>query len=158
MKTNKKAVSEMVAYVLLIVIVMAIGSLVYAWVVFQMPKDSAKCPDDLSLIIKDYNCSAKVLDLEVQNKGLFDIFGYYIRAANQSDRGRIIMLGEIGIIGEPGRIKFNPKLSSGESIVNRFDYKKYGNLTSIEIEPYLLKDKQIVMCKEGLLIRNLNCN
>jgi len=153
---DARGVSEMVAYVLLIVIVLAVGAMVYSWIIFNLPKDTKSCPDDLSLIIKDYTCNNSVLNLVVQNKGLFDISGFYIRANNESARLRTIMLKEVGSRDEDGRVKFLSKLESGKEYKSLFEYS--GNITSLEVEPFIISDKKIVLCDKSIATQDLSCS
>jgi len=157
-KMNKKAVSVMLSYVLLIVIVISLGALVYKYVLSNLPQDTEACPNDLSVIIRDYNCTAGILELDVQNKGLFDVDGYYIRASNETGRENIIMLNKIGGIGEKGRVKWLDKLGPGEENKDFFQYSEYGNLTSLEIEPFIIKDKKLVLCPESLVKQDIGCS
>src|SRR3989338_8510283 len=56
-KENKKAVSEVVSYVLLIVVAISLSIIVYAWIKIQLPKEIIECPEGVSVIIKDYQCN-----------------------------------------------------------------------------------------------------
>ncbi len=143
---DKKAVSLMMSYVLLIVIVLALGALTFSWIKTKIPTEEEKCPADLSLIIWDYNCSSQVLELTVQNKGLFDIDGYYIRGESNE---RIVELEATDNPGQEGRVRFlNGKLESGEKSVQFFDYSKYGNLSKIEIQPFIIRNKKLILCSD----------
>jgi len=57
-KKNKKAVSLMLSYVLLIVIAISVAIGVYAWLKFvaEGTEGLEKCPADVSLIIQNYEC------------------------------------------------------------------------------------------------------
>jgi len=81
---NKKGVSVIVGYVLLVMIGISMSVLVYQWLKFQVePGDEIKCPDEVSLIIEEieYNCLQEGYDLiiDVKNKGFFTFNGYIIR-------------------------------------------------------------------------------
>jgi len=54
---NKRAVSPMIAYVLLIVIGISVAFLVYQWLKLQIPAQSEKCSEDVRIIIKSYECN-----------------------------------------------------------------------------------------------------
>ncbi|WP_300095934.1 hypothetical protein [Flavobacterium sp.] len=152
---NKKAISEMLAYVLLIVIALAIGGLVYSWTLLNIPKDNENCPEDVSLIIKNYACSDGYLQLNLLNKGLFDISGFYIRANNESGRARTIMLEDTES-KEAGRVVFSKDLEPGKEYQANFSYEKYGEIISVEIEPFVLGSK-IILCEESIISEEINC-
>ena len=84
---NKRAVSPMIAYVLLIVIGISVAFLVYQWLKLQIPAQSEKCSEDVRIIIKSYECNQanKKISLIFQNKGLFNIDGVYVRYSDKSD-------------------------------------------------------------------------
>src|SRR3989344_210535 len=72
-KENKKAVSEIVSYVLLIVVAISLSIIVYAWIKIQLPKEIIECPEGVSVIIKDYQCNEQnnIINITFQNKGFF---------------------------------------------------------------------------------------
>ena len=54
MKVNKRAVSMIVAYVILITIAIALSILVYNWLRFYVgPGEKVECPEGVSLIIQE---------------------------------------------------------------------------------------------------------
>ena len=85
-KENKKGVSVLVGYVLLVVFAIIIGAGVYAWLKTYVPNDSLNCPDGTSAFIKDarFDSINSILDLRVRNNGRFDVAGYFIHASNSS--------------------------------------------------------------------------
>ena len=72
---NKKAISIIIGYVLLVVIAISLSLLVYAWLKNYLPKDVEKCPDSVSLTISNYNCDIEEnkITLTLRNKGFFNI-------------------------------------------------------------------------------------
>ena len=86
---NKKGVSVMIGYVLLISIAVIMGGVMYVWMKSYVPSgDDLKCQEGTSLIIKDYSysCSTKELNLTLFNNGRFNLGGYYIYASNNSNQ------------------------------------------------------------------------
>lgn len=83
---NKKAVSIMIGYILLVTAAVVMGVIVYQWLKTYVPKEAIECPDDVSLFIKDYTCNnlTKELTLALQNNGKFSIAGYFIHVKNDS--------------------------------------------------------------------------
>jgi hypothetical protein len=82
---NKKAVSIMIGYVLLIVGAVVMGGVVYGWLQSYVPQETLECPDGISLFIKDVTCISEggkyKLNLSVSNNGRFDVDGYFIKSA-----------------------------------------------------------------------------
>lgn len=87
-KKNKKGVSEMIGYILLIGLAVVMGGAMYVWMKSYVPTDKVTCPDGVSVIIKNYSydCSLKTLNLTIANTGRFAIGGYYILASNDSSQ------------------------------------------------------------------------
>ena len=90
---NKKAVSLIVSYVLLISIGLAISGLVYGWLRFYVDiSEPEACPDGVSLMIMNHSYNQTLalggnvsLNLTIENRGRFDIDGLVIRVNNRSD-------------------------------------------------------------------------
>lgn len=158
---NKRGVSEIVAYVILMLIVLAIGSLVYSWTISNIPKDNEKCSEGLSLMIKEYNCSRDLLNVNIKNNGLFDVDGFYVKAGNDSTGRRIIELTEIR--GEKGKIIFKQegkktKLGPEQTANINFSYEGYNTITEIEIEPFIIGSKEPILCDGAIVSQKINCN
>jgi hypothetical protein len=86
---NKKGVSIMIGYVLLISIAVIMGGVMYVWMKSYVPSgEEIECQEGTSLIIKDYSysCSTKELNLTLFNNGRFNLGGYYIYASNNSNQ------------------------------------------------------------------------
>src|SRR3989344_7592099 len=83
---NKKGVSVVVGYVLLIVLAVAMGGIMYAWMKQYVPQEPIECPEGTSIAIVDYtyNSTTDTLSLNLSNNGRFDVAGYFIRSSNNS--------------------------------------------------------------------------
>src|SRR3989344_2794334 len=88
---NRRGVSEMISYVLLVVIAIALSVMVYAYLAVQVPKDRAECPPDTKLVVEQWSCSVKIFpganntiltDVILYNKGLRNVQAAYLRLGN----------------------------------------------------------------------------
>lgn len=133
---KKRGISEIVSYVLLIIIAMSIAVGVYAWLKSYVPSEEErqKCPEETALSITDYECmeiaGKKILSLKIENRGLFNVDGFYIRASNDSKKLptydlSTIDIPEIEVV--PGQY-FKPVIT-GTGLTANFTY---GNLSKIE--------------------------
>ncbi|MBU2562122.1 MAG: hypothetical protein KKF68_00475 [Nanoarchaeota archaeon] len=86
MKKNKKAVSIMIGYVLLITIAIIMSVVIYQWMRSYVPKDILTCPEEVSIYIKNLECSGTQLNLTLRNNGQFNIAGYFIHATKKPDQ------------------------------------------------------------------------
>lgn len=159
MKTkNKKALSEIVSYTLLIVVVLTIASLVYYFLKIHVPKEKDECPEELSLIIKDYTCSLTRISITLQNKGLFSINGSYIRGRCGKDAAPI---RELYTTPLP-----NTLLPGEEKIIGGIQYNTntigcYTNLNEIEVEPFIIKAgktaNEHILCENAVIKQTVVC-
>lgn len=81
---NKRGISPIVGYVLLITIGISLGAFVYSWMRSNIPRESLKCPDSVSITLESYtyDCNKNHFNFSIKNNGLFSVAGYIIRATN----------------------------------------------------------------------------
>jgi len=162
---NKKALSEIVSYVLFIVIAISLASGVYVWMQTLIPAEGElkECSDETSIIISDYNCNldSNQITLILQNKGKFTIDGFFIRASNDSNNIPALVLesndtfpGEIHLtnVGRYDFVNINDfhKLEPEKVVTTHFDYTKINKVEKIQIQPYVCNNRDsctaILMC------------
>lgn len=91
-KTNKKALSVMIGYILLITFGIVLSVIVYGYLKTYVPKDFLSCPEGVSIFIDEVNCSENGatggydINLTMQNNGKFNVAGYFIHATNNSNQ------------------------------------------------------------------------
>jgi len=85
---DRKAVSVIIGYVLLISLAVVMGGILYTWMRSYVPTEKLDCPEGTSISVYNYsyNCSTSVIDLTIKNNGRFDIGGYFIKASNSSNQ------------------------------------------------------------------------
>jgi hypothetical protein len=88
---NKKAVSIMIGYVLLIAGIIIVSAVVYTWMRSYVPREAPECPDGVSLFIEDSVCKDLgggdyILNVSIKNNGRFDIDGYFIKATKTQEQ------------------------------------------------------------------------
>ena len=155
-RKNKKGLSEVVSYVLLIVVAISISAGVYVWMKNYIPKDTFECPEDLALIISDYSCYEAVnggvtenkLSVTLENAGLFSVSGFGLRASNDPDSLPIINLNVPGMEDVIG-IPFTPELEPGERRTFIFDYTPYGDLFELQIIPIERYNDELYLCNRS---------
>ncbi|MFA6023448.1 MAG: archaellin/type IV pilin N-terminal domain-containing protein [Candidatus Pacearchaeota archaeon] len=171
MFNNKKALSEMVGYVILIVIAVSLAVMVYAWLQLQLPKEKPECSENVAVIIKDFSCNTenKLINLTIQNKGYFNIEGINLRVANVSGGVTAHPLKNAGTSGavaidKEGYIYFEPPMPPGFEYTELYNYSIPGKITSVQIIPFVYEKKigstkkQIVLCTDSKFIQEIVCN
>ena len=154
---NKRAVETLIAYVLLIGIGVAMAGAVYVWLKFYIanPLPTESCPD-VSLIIKSYNCSesSKTITLEIQNRGLFNVSGFYAKMNNIAE-------------GQPGgniagKYPLNPRqylesIAPAKTITQEFTFIYVDSIKQIEIEPFIISKNQTSLCEKAIVRQSVEC-
>jgi len=87
---QKKGVSEVVSYVLLILIAVILAMLVFAYLKLYVPKEKPECKEGIDLMIEDFGCTIGLSDtlkdqinITLQNRGRFIVDNVYIRIGKQ---------------------------------------------------------------------------
>lgn len=153
---NKKAISDIIGYVLLIVIAISISLLVYSWIKGYIPANEKNCPEGISLGIEYYLCNNDNLNITLKNNGLFDVNGFVIRISNLTKGRAVYYLKTGSYIENYFNAGLKPLASQQEESFN-FNYGNYGLLTRIEIEPFKT-DKVIILCKDAIIQQEIKCD
>ena len=127
---NKKAVSVMIGYILLVTFAIVISVAVYSWLKTYVPKAGIECPNDVSIYISDYTINGNQLNLTFQNNGKFNVGGIYIYYSG--DKNQTIASHDLSekIINSDA-LKFNPGLKFSSTDDNSF---KIGNETVLSFD------------------------
>jgi len=156
---NKKAISELVSTVLLISITVALGGAVFAWLKFyvQNPLPTESCPD-INIIIYNYSCdlNSKTITLTVQNRGLFNISGFY---AKMNDKGENdpggATAGKYPLM--PGKYQQSIAPSQKITILPPFSFQYFDDMKQIELEPYIGTGTNITLCEKAIMKQRIEC-
>ncbi len=171
--SNKKGLSEIIGYVLLISITMILSVIVYQWVKTYVPKDAIECDDGVSIFVNNYNysCENKNLNLTVKNSGRFDIAGYFIHATtSETQELAVTDLSETTPNGDGGAVNYwlkgggndlNP-ISAGNSITDVFDLTGIdSSIYSIQLVPLRYEEvdgrNRPVSCTNAKITQKLSC-
>lgn len=151
----------MVSYVILIVIGVSISVFVYAYLKLYLPAEKQKeCEADVKLVITSVSCISSYcgvpggdLALTVENRGLFNVSGLFIRFGNSTSKVKKLLNANETLL------KGTNVLGPGDN--RRYNYidlnSRYGIVVSptmnheIEVEPAVLQDGYIVPCKKSIV-------
>jgi len=143
---NKKAVSVVLSYVVLIIIVLTLAGITYGWLKFRIPKDTPECDENIALIIKDVNAVGGKVTITFQNKGFFTVNGILLRYSNESGAPPTHSFKTT----EGEASYFNITLSPGdETTIGAFEYS--GTLEKIELIPFIYDDEtnEPILCENA---------
>lgn len=174
MKKNKRGVSLMLSYVILIAITVSISIAVFAWLrVISNIKPIASCEEETSMFISDYECKDNYLALKARNNGLFDIEGFILNVGDNELKNPVVNLIplEEGKISREGFYLFQPVLNPTKEATAIFSnaektpdgrIKKinFDNIKIIKIQPFIIdeKSKETILCDNVIKQKIDNCH
>ncbi|MEM0465726.1 MAG: hypothetical protein QXW97_03445 [Candidatus Pacearchaeota archaeon] len=170
-KENKKALSEMVAYVILISIALGIALSVFSWMVIiaKGANQTVECKEGTSVTLEsvNYNPADNNLFFSIKNNGRFNVNGVIIAVGNNSSKFiPYYFKPPIGAGTTRGHYDFGDfPLSPGDT---KNDIKFYAEseysckdrtIRIVQIQPYIInsKNKKIV-CKNLFKDDTVNIN
>jgi hypothetical protein len=146
---RKKALSEMLSYVILISIGITLAVGVFVWLrALANIEPVIDCKQDSSLIIENYSCTSTRLTLVVKNNGFFNLSGFVLTVGNNSAKFPTTSLTatdpQLFNFGA-GTYLFNNPLAPDTSTSANFD--KDGIIKVARIQPFILDKKNTkIMC------------
>ncbi len=157
---HKKGISEIISYVILIIIAIGLGVLVYNFLILYVSESKIpECESDVSVIIQNYSC--KILDgqqrflrVDVFNKGYFKVDAIFIRLGSESRKIRPQVNVDSEVLPNPLNPGENISLLStfGSGIV-----PSQGNYI-IEIEPAVKTPKGYSLCSKAIITESIVCS
>lgn len=155
---RKKGISEMVSYVLLVVIAIGISITAYSFLKSYVPKgQTPNCLDDVAIQMQDYVCDSSLqsLTLTISNTGLHSFDAVYIRMGDETAKVRsaitpnrqpLVFGTREGL--KPGetysRVLVSPVINSGKNI--------------LEIQPAMYTaNNKLAACDKATVTYTLTC-
>ena len=151
--TDKRGVSLMVSYVILISIAIGLSIGVYVWLKdYAQLNEKIDCKEGTSLILEDYNVGGgNTISLDVKNNGLFSIDGFILTVSNSSLQLPITLLHSNS--GEKlGHYDFLNPLKPGitENGILFFKDSDY-DVKVMQIQPYIYEDGKKIVCENAVI-------
>lgn len=166
---DKKGVSLMVGYVLLLSFALIMGAVVYQWLKTYVPQEALQCPDGVSVFVKESSCEIVSgnyeLYLNLTNNGRFSFDGFFIKSTDTpeqqlptKDIGPFIDTSTGNYAG--GIIQIANGLPPGETIEN-IHFTIPNQIFKIEVTPAkyeVLDNKQrLANCGEARVQQIIDC-
>jgi len=148
-KNKKRAISELIAYVLLISLAISLSSVVFLWLKFYVQQGTVQtCPDGVSVIIKDYSCSqgafTNTLNLTIQNKGLFTINGTVVFYETSFSNNENTL---------PTNRWESPNMLLNPSNYSAFSISYTGHVYKIAVLPFRIEKGKKVFCDKAVIMQ-----
>ena len=139
---DKKGLSNLVAYVLLVTITISLSVFVYGWLKTYVGGEEVEtCPSNVNIVISSYECVSSAegnLSVKLRNKGLFNVDGYVLRVHNRPD-------AEFGfyVLDNDGM-----PIMPGEEVNATYNFVDYTgetltDVTFVEVQPFILEGERI---------------
>ncbi|MEI6731445.1 MAG: hypothetical protein WCK90_02060 [archaeon] len=157
-RQNKKGISEIISYVLLIIIAIGISVLVYNYLYLQIPKETASCQDGITLSVASYTCGEGKISLRLYNSGLFKVDGAYIRVGNVGDKTKQLLNPDQGIFFIDSNSDNFTGLFPGNYSTEIYenDILTTGNHI-LEIEPATYVGNDFALCDKSIITQTITC-
>lgn len=151
-RMNKRAISEMISYVILIAMAVGLSIGVFIWlkdVINVSPK--IDCKDGTSLRLDDVACTSNIITITVKNNGNFNIDGFIIQASENINQIPTKKLVSIYGVNAPGYYEFDSPLKPSDNPME-VGFAKEGPVELIQIQPYIKNEKgKIVICEQAVI-------
>lgn len=159
LRKNKRALSDVVAYALLIAITLSLSVLVYNWLEFQFGGEEVEeCPNGVNIVLSSYSCSSGpegvLLGLNLKNKGRFNVTGYTVRVHNRTGANFGIYSLDLNGSMIPAGQGFFFEYNFSDSSLYPEEIQNMNTVTFLEIQPFY---KKRLMCK-ALSTQNILCS
>lgn len=147
----KRGVSEVVSYVMLILIAIAIAGLVFIFMKGFVPKAKAECKDGIEVILTEATCRPDPLDatkdeliIQLENRGLFKVHEAFIRLGELSAETKKSFNSQGQPTSEPIKLWAQGGASPDEglnpqAITPRFEFTLPPEFTSSTQRKYVLE-------------------
>lgn len=171
---NKRGISEMVSYVLLIIIAIGLSVLVFAFLSVYIPKEKPECKEDVHAIITKAICNVsstnQTVYLELTNKGLFTFDAAYIRIAPVGREVTFLINDPEKNLGgsvrgfqlyAPGAT--SPGLPPGSTYSRIYSLANVGGVTfvpgnyTLEVQPAMGKGRSFALCEKAIIRETVQC-
>lgn len=155
---NKKGVSEVISYVLFIIIALGLAAGIFAYLQFIIPKDKATCPTDIYLVVQKATCTGGMLNLTISNRGLFTADGAFVRFGLETKKIKEQI--------NPGTRVYFYNSTKGIGLKPGDEYTSIYDLTylltgpgqyGLEITPVLVSEKSLVVCSSSVVTQPISC-
>ena len=155
LRNNKRAISEIVGYTILIVIAISLSIMVYSFLRLYIPKERVACEEDVRLIVQDYTCEYGMLNLTIKNKGLFKADAVYVRFEDKDNEIKNQTNPNDFLLYNPDN---TPGLNPGYSYNSSYRLADYGFKVpspngnySLELQPAIIVEKKVVVCENAII-------
>ncbi|MBI3333989.1 hypothetical protein HYZ97_00695 [Candidatus Pacearchaeota archaeon] len=175
LSTDKRGVTEMLSYVLLVIIAVGLSALVFNYLSVYVPKNKLQCSDDIALALQSYTCTyaqngQTSLSIVLVNKGLFTVDAAYIRISKEGRRVGTLLNNPEEEEGQghcsfflsddctnPNAQGLPPAKQFSRSYFVPADIIDSPGEYKIEIQPAAYTNDELALCSNAVIIQPITC-
>ena len=167
-KKNKKGISILVSYVLLITLAIALSATTYIFLkqYAEKPLPEEGCPEGTNIVIENYSCDMdeKILSITIKNRGLHNVDGVFIKISTDNNREFLEDFWEISsdcqlrsnCINCGRGVCFETNSPNNEFFIEKsFESFEYNQITKIIVIPYKLGEPYATLCENAVASLNV---
>jgi hypothetical protein len=172
-RKQKKGLSAMVGYVLLVVFSVFLGVITYTLLRTIVPQKPLECHDATSLMIEGYtyDCNTNILTLNIENNGRINVGGYFIYGSSNGMRQRDVELSALNMddksLLSPLGVKFGNPIVKNSLKPNQVEIETYDltelnqDLTYLELQPIIWgtedRKMKLIQCSDAIVRKDIQC-
>ena len=164
LQLNRKAVSIMVGYVLLIAIAVSLSTAVFFYLKLYLPDERPECDVDIKLTIDSATCkwnqpinpNSVIIRLNVTNRGLFKIEGAYVKIGDYDRAFRDDLNPTLALASlcNGNSAVLNP----GEKFCEVFPYNLVPiKVQELSVQPIVWIDNKPILCPDAIASKTITC-
>jgi len=167
---DKKGLSEMISYVLLVAIAIGISTGVFVWLKsYTNVTPVVDCEEGTSVLLESYTCQCEyelcLMSLDIKNNGRFNVSGIILTISTDAKReptDYLMQRKDSERRLKPGITYFDYPLSPGsKSTVEFFNVNQKDEALSsiplIKIQPIITLNKNRVVCQNSIIKQPIDC-
>ena len=163
-KNNKKAVSLMISYVLLIGITLLVATGVYIWVKsYANINPATDCNEDTSVVLEEAICTNQ-LELVFRNNGRFSVDGVFVSVGDDEEIVPVTYLYPADFFAgsQEGNYIFEQRLKP--NAVDRAVFSKrvrggdiqFSEIKIVQFQPFIYEGKNKIICSNAIIKQPIN--
>ena len=157
MRKNKKGISELISYVLLITLALAMAAAFWFFIkpYAEHPLAEEGCPESVNIVLENYSCSNDIFSFDLKNRGLHSVTGVRLKIINSSqdfEYDSLLLLPNCE--GMLNCFSCNNKDCFGvnENITSSLSYASYIKINKLVIYPVKINEKnEFQLCTNAVV-------
>jgi hypothetical protein len=168
---DKRALSLVVSYVLLILVAFTVATLVYAWMKSQVGPTGDECDEGSSFNLKNISCDSanSVINLMIGNQGMFYIHGFVVKVSDNLNIMPLVNLSssDPGVFQSiEGKNVLVSPLETSKEVMYNFSYLNVGLAgapvrVSVQAIRNVTNEKngkeKYLLCKNTMITQEVHC-